>query len=252
MASIGIPIAGSFETAGTAGLETLPQEVFEWTGANAIFAGSMTVDEFKNAFLLSEPAQDASASVNVSMDASGAADFMAALLNAMDGAAKYVSGDDSAMVAGSSTLQEYLQSRAQSDLTADISENGIAGNIEAEALTDALLTDFAEDASGGINQLWDDMVAQNNAPKLNIIARQLSASRYLTEVGETFSDRLPVLAGDEITFRFVISQTYEVSALRASATGEATGAVTYPITAPTVTYGVGALAIDLKLTLTQA
>lgn len=227
---IGIPIPASFSTAGTAKLELIKAETFEWTGEDAVFTANLSLDAFKNSFLLTE-VEDACGDLSVSMDPSGEEAFLVALRTALV-AAKYASGaepngynhDD--MVAGTSTLQAYLESWAQAELDADLSDNGIDANLEAEHVFDLALTDFADDASSGAANMW---TALSNASQKfrDIIARQLPHSRYASNPDQEYANRLPVVANDVITFRFNIDQVYEVTNVSAATTGVSGPAAVY-------------------------
>lgn len=269
VALVGIPISGSITADGTAALQTIPQESFVWSGANAKFACTMDVDKFIAAFTLSQVEVDACGELVVSMDADGKDDFKAELLRALDVDGKLMVTTDPVvdllvfskyLTAGAngSKVQEYLESWAQAELDADLSGNGIAAELEAEHVAALALTEFGVDASAGVAQLWVDMNAANATPNMNIIARQFSHARYMEQPtanseGEySVASRLPAKAGDIITFRFNIDQTYTVSQYEQAATGAAAGAIASTLGAYPgfgTGYGVAVRAVDLVLTL---
>lgn len=260
MASIGIPISGSFTVDGSGSLQTLPQETFTWTGADATFGGEMTVATFKSFFVLDQDVSDGVATMNVSMksDASGA--FVNSLVSLLTGDAKYVSGTDPAgfsqpAMSATSTLEAYLKSYAQAQLDADIAANGIPNNVEAENITGLAYNEFLADASAGVVALWTNMKAADMTGPLNIIARQIPRARYQLNP-DTFNTELMVQQDDVITFRFNVDQTFTINENKAAATaasgdgasGTGTSALNgYPGVGSG--YGVDARAIDLKITL---
>jgi hypothetical protein len=189
MAEIGIPVSCSFQVEGTAQREEIQEESFTWNGAHVVFNGAMTIAEFKNAFVLDQGIapkdNDAKADLHVSMvsDAGKKRAFMAALIRELAGGAKYASGTlpggFELPITASSTLQKYLESWAQSQIDADLAANGISADMEAEHVKNLAINGFEESASGGVTSLWTAMSVANRSDKLDIIARQLPASRYL-------------------------------------------------------------------------
>jgi hypothetical protein len=241
-ATVGIPIAADFNVDGQVSVEALPHESFVWTGAHFTVANAtMDASVFNAAFDLSEGIADASASLIVTMDPSGALAFRNALTSSLFG------GVDAA----NKSLKVFLEEYAKAELDTHLADNNIPDAIEAEEVTDISLNNFLVDCSQGALNMWTNLVAAatTTPAKLNIIARQFPRARFQT-AGEA-SLAMPGIAGDKITFRFNINQTYTSLNITEGLPTGVDGATVgdYPTNQSGTGYGVSAQAIDVVVEL---
>lgn len=246
MANVGIPVSADFTASGAFNVEALPQESFTWLGAHyTVDNAEMDASVFNAAFDLSENEVDAIATLNVAMTAGGQNDFRLALRNAL------LNGDGADASDNKMTLKLFLEGYAKAELDTHLATNGIPDAIEAEEVTAITLNDMEEDCSQGALNMWTNMNAVNNSASLNIIARQFPRERFQA-AGES-SLAMPGQAGDKITFRFGISQSYDaLNITQGAATGVQTTSVTsadYPASQTGKSYGISARSIDVVVTL---
>jgi hypothetical protein len=205
MASIGVPIPASFTANGNMTVEVYPEESFVWSAADfEAINGSMSASVFNNAFVLTEEADGSSVvelKVAMATDAAKVAAFKNAIASSLAGAAK--AGD-------AQTLKAFLEAYAVGELQDDLASNGIPDPIEADAVksTDLYRFTAALDCSDGAAALWTAMTDASAAAR-NIIVRQFPRTRFEAPLAEGAAPVMPGMAGDTVTFRFNISQSYD-------------------------------------------
>ena len=224
-ANINVPFVAAMSADGTAELETVKQETYNFTGnAHATFTGALTA-EIIAAFTLSEEGSGSTVELEVAV-----ANLKDALTTAL-GVVKD---------ANNASITDYLTGWAQGEIDADLASNTIGAGVEASAVKNLSLV---VDASGAAEAM-EDGIDGLTAGVRRLIATQLPSSRF----PETFSSALPLISGDSMTFRFIASSSVTVSESAQDLDGAADGATAGVGPGVGSGYGIDSRTIDVVLT----
>ena len=118
-------------------------------------------------------------------------------------------------------LEMYLSGWAKEKMVESLAGNGYSFAFEASEPESIAIVDLEDDCDAGANSMYDGI--DRLVPEVRaVIARQIPDSRWLAakndlnENGEIAATKLPLIAGDTITFQFMIHQTYAISEQTAS------------------------------------
>jgi hypothetical protein len=211
-ATIVSPFSVSLSADGTANLQVNETGTYQFVGnADMDLNCSVSMAGLVSAFLIANPTSDNVADFAVTRDGDGADAFKAFVSGAINAGLTAAAGDSNANSYSAapinSSAKVYLLNQAQKDLDADLeATDGIAATLSAEQMKEVAISDGAwETATNGAGaNAWSNLTGAHG----NIIARQLSPTRYSDTTEET---RIPLLAGDVFKFRVTCAQNYTIS-----------------------------------------
>jgi hypothetical protein len=251
-AIVNVPFVGTMNNAGTATLQTVQQETYNFTAAaDVVLSGALDADII-GAFQLSEETQTSGTVVlNVAMRNESA--FKAALRNALQSvtvstADGDLTGQYATLGAIGVDLEDYIVAWARQQIDADLTANTIGAAIEASEVESLAITDFSANAFDAAGSMYSGLNSLS-ADVRRLVATQLPSSRF----PETFSDALPLVSGDQMVFRFNVNPSITVSENPQDLGGAADGGASGSASAGAgpgvgVGYGVDARVIELVLT----
>jgi hypothetical protein len=226
MSSITVPAIGIFDVNGTATVEAANAQSFSFTTpADMTFSGTISAASLKSAFDVSG---DSDNTLSLEVSVTDGAALANALSAAMQAATSDAPGESNAndynAAPSGSLLSAYLMNIAQHGLDGDLGQDGIANALSAAQVGELALDDLDEDCDTGAA----DLVGNIDATHAKTIALQLPHSRWIAEAGADSAqlNYIPFLAGDNITFRFYITQTYSVTSKAVAVAGSAASAST--------------------------
>jgi hypothetical protein len=205
--NVNVPYKVTIAADGTVSVQTVTTQEYNLSAPNAVFAGNLR-DAVLTAFHVSDEGSHANPILVVDMSDNDKSDFVGSLASQLKLAPMVDISSDN--------LKMYLVKWAKEQLTAELNANGISAAMEAGALDNLQITDFAGDISGGAEAMFDG-ISHLSPETRSLIATQIPNSKYMEAmdasgaVGEVMSGLLPLAAGDSITFQFIITQTYAVS-----------------------------------------
>lgn len=262
MATINVPFVATMNADGTATLQTVQQEEYNFTdAADATLVGDLS-SGIINAFQLSQETQTSGTVVlNVAMrNPTAFRNAMTAALQAVtvSVADTDLSGQYATAGAVGKLLKEYIIAWDRQEIDTNLTSNTIGAAIEASEVQNLDITDFAMDASAASVDMYDGLDALN-ADVRRLIATQLPSSRYNTDasgtaLSEAFGDSLPLISGDKMVFRFYVNSNISITEdpqdLGGASDGGAYGTATAGAGPGVGTYyGVSVRTIELVLTL---
>jgi hypothetical protein len=205
--NVNVPYKVTIAADGTVSVQTVTTQEYNLSTPNAVFAGNLR-DAVLTAFHVSDEGSHANPILVVDMSDNDKTDFVGSLASQLSLAPMVDISSDN--------LKMYLVKWAKEQLTAELNANGISAAMEAGALDNLQITDFAGDITGGATAMFDG-ISHLSPETRSLIATQIPNSKYMEAmdasgaVGEVMSGLLPLAAGDSITFQFIITQTYAVS-----------------------------------------
>jgi hypothetical protein len=205
--NVNVPYKVTIAADGTVSVQTVTTQEYNLSAPHAVFAGNLR-DAVLTAFHVKDEGSHANPILVVDMSDNDKSDFVGSLASQLKLAPMVDISSDN--------LKMYLVKWAKEQLTAELNANGISAAMEAGALDNLQITDFAGDISGGAEAMFDG-ISHLSPETRSLIATQIPNSKYMEAmdasgaVGEVMSGLLPLAAGDSITFQFIITQTYAVS-----------------------------------------
>jgi hypothetical protein len=223
MSAIVVPTTGSISAAGTATLDTVKDHTFAFSNdPNISFAGTIAASALKGAFVVSGTSiANQDFSVARAEDTSALESALSASIQAAISSAAGYTNANNASPFSPKTLENYLLNLAQHDMDEALETDNIAASLSAVQMGAVTLTDLPDACDTGASGLVGAISGAHAAT----IALQYDNARWESQEGggadAGLSTQIPFMAGDTVTFRFYISQTYSVSAAPDTVTGAA-------------------------------
>jgi len=207
--NIKIPFQVTLDLEGTFKVQVLQADDYPLEAADETITGFLP-NGILDAFVVSNASGSNVALLDVAMNLSGEAVFLAAFKEQLE----------SALVdpTEGGSLESYLSGYANDELLKDLRNNGIAAALEADGLGELEYTNLEDSYEAGAQTMWNGLVGL--PPKTrSLIATQipneawLAAGNGFNNDGGMLKTSLPLKrGGDALTFQLIIEQQFNVTA----------------------------------------
>lgn len=207
--NIKIPFQVTLDLEGTFKVQVLQADDYPLEAADETITGFLP-NGILDAFVVSNASGSDVALLDVAMNLSGEAVFLAAFKEQLESALV------DPTLGGS--LESYLRGYANDELLKDLRNNGIAAALEADGLEELEYTNLSSSYDNGALTMWNGLVGL--PPKTrSLIATQipneawLAAGNGFNNDGGMLKTSLPLKrGGDALTFQLIIEQQFVVTA----------------------------------------
>ena len=213
MVNVNCPVTGTINATGTGTLQVQLTGSYDFAvAADRTFVLEVDPASFANYFLKIETPADASQNHIFSLLNSSEGTLVKALKDGLATSVAGVTGGDnqySPFNAGNKKLVNYIKNWAQVSINSSLDADGLGAFLSAEEIKDLTFDDFDAACEAGAGNLWGSL-----ASKLPELAYQYKDDEFWRRdaSGDAVDPMvLPLQEDDTMTFRFVISSTFNIS-----------------------------------------